>query len=947
MAPRTASFSLTTRQKNRFDTKMSNARKNQDDEKKIEAIINETVEDFYHTSDTTINVEATQKDHTDGVITITHSDGDGLFGEATSTYRILIETKVGKDFSGNKRDIAEVVSQVLWYLRDARERGDIIPEVSIIADDNEIFFLPTSVIRNYLDGDYHWKYSASSMSRDTKLMDALVADANINPYVHDITVDHFDIGLFLGDVTSTLYNTTELTRIQPTVDNMTKLFMDFNHDVFGGVFEPIDNQTQLKAFFLGIQGSDELGFHPKKKDVLMVGGDDIQLPSHHAARAFEYFFNHIDTNMTHAELKELSEIFDQGIIHDKMRRFHGDFFTPKIWVDQAHRVIENALGEDWRDKYVVVDPACGTKNLTRDYDFAELYSMTLHQEELDVSEGYNVGEGCVAQQYDFLNDDVLVMHGGGKERPVKGGKKALKEWEEGKFSRELIYNLSMSGNLTMPKGLLRALYEKKPIVWFTNPPYGQAVDHGGSKKKDIANTALKSVMPKNYGHAKQELYTQFIYRVQLLAELFGYEEDFHIFFFSSAKFLPSPSFESFKKSFFGRFNFFNGFIMNAGEFSGTSSAWGITFSHWEIGGSNQREFDYPVMESIGGGISEAGVWHARVVDKGNTITSYLNSVSVPSSVDANAPVTRNGLDAPNSRSSSRLVMYDGWIGYIHNNGDNIQFSEKYIGTYSMGFGSAHGRQVSRENLLLAALTFSVRRSVYEDMSRAGKLWCNWESIFRAPSSTLSSDNTFLIDCLVYSLFDHKARQTSLRGYAYNSNTYTIANEFFPWSSDSIKQLAISAIKDEGLTQFRDVERDIAQHGKKERLVYTTLEKAKKDGNLSEEAQALLDASWKLVEESFNDRTSHAHQQPRYQVANWDAGWLQIRSMLWGCDRVSDDYLDEKPQWDEKLRALGDKIAQRAYADGIIGAPDDGVGAAAEPAIEDDSPTDTTQDVSTT
>ena len=52
-------------------------------------------------------------------------------------------------------------------------------------------------------------------------------------------------------------------------------------------------------------------------------------------------------------------------------------------------------------------------------------------------------------------------------------------------------------------------------------------------------------------------------------------------------------------------------------------------------------------------------------------------------------------------------------------------------------------------------------------------------------------------------------------------------------------------------------------------------------------------------------------------------------MLWGRDRVSDNYLDEKPSWDEKLRALGDKIAQRAYADGIIGSPDTGVSDAAE------------------
>ena len=101
----------------------------------------------------------------------------------------------------------------------------------------------------------------------------------------------------------------------------------------------------------------------------------------------------------------------------------------------------------------------------------------------------------------------------------------------------------------------------------------------------------------------------------------------------------------------------------------------------------------------------------------------------------------------------------------------------------------------------------------------------------------------------------------------------------------------------------------------------------------------MDASWELVKESFNDRITHAEDFPRYQSANWDAGWLQIRSMLWGRDRVSDDYLDEKPSWDEKLRALGDKIAQRAYADGIIGAPDAGNPAAEEPAVEESTPTE--------
>ena len=947
---------LTKRDKNAFDKKMSTISSQKDSEKAVEEAINRVVTQFFDLPESVGSTEHSYSPKTtgnscslktDGVVTINFG-GAGLFG--SESYRILIETKSGRKFSKNRKHIAQTVAQVVYYLKQFRDAGDIVPKVVIIADEDEIFYLPTSALVCYLDTDYNWdNYSPSSMHTNATIMEDLIGDNNISPAVEDITRD-FSIEDFLQEVSATLYDDDSIIKVPVTVKTMTKLFIYFNHKVFEGVFEPVDNQQQLSMFFRYLAGGDNTYLHPKKKNILMLGGKSVVLPSKDSRGKFERFFNRVDTNFTTEELDALTTIYDQGIINDKMRRFHGDFFTPIVWVNKVHQVIEDALGDDWRDNYVVVDPACGTKNLTRDYDFAELYSMTLHQEELDVSEGYNVGEGCVAQQYDFLNDDVLEMHcgldadGNWCARPTKGGKKALDAWLQSRPSADDIMAKAEEAAryggkaFGMPIGLLRALYKKKPIVWFTNPPYGS--NGNGTKtegrKGDIANTAIRSVMPKNYGHAKQELYTQFIYRVQLLAELFGYEEDFHIFFFTSAKFLPSPSFEVFKKSFFGKFTFQGGFLMNAGEFSGTSSTWGITFSHWEIGGSNQREFDYPVMKSVdGGGISEIGVWRAQMVDRGETISDWLAEITISGINETSYPLTKNGLDQPTTKSI-RCVPRQGWIGYCHNLGNNVQFSEKYLGFYSMGFAKADGRDVTPDNLLRAAAAFSIRRSVQEDMLRAGELWCNWESIFRSPSETLSEDDTFLIDCLVYSLFDHKARQTSLRNYTYNGSTYTIANEFFPWSSDSIKQLAISAIKDEGLTDFRDVERDIAQHGKSERLVYTILEKARKDGCLSPEAKVLLDASWELVKKSFNDRTTHAEDFPRYQSANWDAGWLQIRSMLWGRDRINDDYLDEKPQWDEKLRALGDKIAQRAYADGIIGAPDAGNPAAEEPAEEETS-----------
>ena len=55
----------------------------------------------------------------------------------------------------------------------------------------------------------------------------------------------------------------------------------------------------------------------------------------------------------------------------------------------------------------------------------------------------------------------------------------------------------------------------------------------------------------------------------------------------------------------------------------------------------------------------------------------------------------------------------------------------------------------------------------------------------------------------------------------------------------------------------------------------------------------------------------------YKGHRWDAGWLQVRRMIFGRDRTTDDFLDRKESFDKTLNALGDKIAQAAYEDGVI------------------------------
>lgn len=527
---------------------------------------------------------------------------------------------------------------------------------------------------------------------------------------------------------------------------------------------------------------------------------------------------------------------------------------------------------------------CGTLNLTRDYRFKELYASTLFQEELDIASDYN--PEATKYQYDFLNDD-MVLH-------------------EDDMTVDKALELARAGELKLPQGLVEALAANKPIVFFANPPYGQATSHDGKKQKPgVSATAVTDLM-QDMGHAKSELYTQFIWRAKELAKIFGYTADFHFFYFFNKGFLTSPNFAKFTSELTSEFTFKDGFMMNAGEFSGTSSTWGIVFSHFEVGGTNQREFEYAVLESNKDlSINTLTEWTGRNVCRGETISDWLADVALPRDKDPNPILTKNGLEAPTSKNPPG-VPCDGAIGYVHNNGNNVQFSDKYTGIYTMGFASAHGRDITRDNFTRAAVTFSIRRAVQEVIAQQKLLWVRDKDIFTRPPESLLTPE-FVADCVVYSLFDRQSNQTSLRDYEYNGKTYRVINEFFPYSTTAMLDLAQQH-------HNRTIESDLT--GEDDRFAHTWIEDHRDD--LSSEAAAVLDMAWEIIQDSFTKRTAHAAIAPRYQVESWDAGWKQIAAMVFGRERVDDDiYTSYYKDWRAAVRDLGNKIARAAMDAGVI------------------------------
>ena len=880
---------LTKKQQKALLKQLQSARLETDVEKAVERAVINMLEAYFSNHDDYGEVTTTYDFKTDGIIQAT---GEGLFGTSSGeALTILLEAKRNKNFAENKKDVLTVVAQAISYLHTIKHNDPHkYPQVVAFADNNEIFLIPAIALKPYVDGDYDWSLAASEQYKDTTLMNALEEDKNIRPVINDIN-QNFNVVEFCNRI-AVLADEAELEKIKISKKILIEAFEMFRKMVYGtndpNVIQD-ENRQQIELFCRTLFGDEEVYAHPKKKNVLVIDGEEY---SNMNSEGYEIFASRYDANgYSLKEYMDITEMADT-LIAEANRRFKGDYYTPKPWVNKAHEVITDALGADWKSKYVVWDPAAGTKNLTREYMFSDLYSSTLYEGELMSTQHFN--KDNVAFQYDFLNDD-MVLH-------------------DGSLTLEDLKNMSdeeLDEALKMDVSLVKKLLNKEKVVFFGNPPYG-ANGNGTNtdgRKGDVANTGIREIMMKNKkgGHAAQELYTQFIYRVQLLAEFFEYsdDDDFHFFFFNKG-FLSSPSFGKFVDGLTKQFHFNEGFMLNAGEFNGTSAAWGIIFSHWSLNGDkNQKEFPFEVLESTPDEeINKITDWTAKRVRKGETISDWLNEIAISKEVEEHYPLTKNGWDAPTAKSI-RCKMHKGWIGYFHNLGNNVQYSEKYLGHYSQGFAKADGRDITRDNYTRSAVTFSIRRAVQEKIAQEKQLWIRDKDIFTAPSENLLTEE-FIADCVVYSLFDTQSNQTSLRQYEYKQNTYRVINEFFPFSKDFIEELAIKH-------NNMDIQADVI--GDTERFVYSWLEEH--EDSLSVEAKALLAKAKELFETTFEYRDEYAKNTPRYQTNSWDAGYAQIARLSFGNERINDEFLDFKQEFYNLRTALGDKIALAAFTDGVI------------------------------
>ena len=534
------------------------------------------------------------------------------------------------------------------------------------------------------------------------------------------------------------------------------------------------------------------------------------------------------TNSLYDNFK-FAEISDR-LIEDTTRRWHGVFYTPLPFANYAHKMISEELGEDWKERCVVWDNSCGSCNLTRDYKFRELYCSTLMDAELEIGKRYN--PEAVKFQFDFLND------------PIDG-------------------NLFEGSKI--PKGLMDALKNNREIVFFMNPPYGTANNKGanGTSKACIAKTIMNERMKNDgMGASSQQLYAQFIYRIMMLKEQYGLT-NVYICMFTPTLYLSGGSFKKFRNKFLNEFEYMRGCTFQASHFSDVASNWGIGFTIWKVGEtSDKNNFPHELVDYRDLDVEVIGHKDIYNVDGMLSASDWAKESIKKLKTHQHVPMT-SGCAWRGDDKDNCGAIFDNAIGYLLNKANKVEENSQGVALFSTTFGDGIGHGFNESNFTRCTALFTARRVIKCD-------WVNGKDEYLAPNETHPKYKEFENDSIIFSIFESKSNQSSLRNITYRHNQYDIKNEFFFMKKDDILSLA----EENGYDHTYDDCKSSSERYVADLLFNKGLYK-----NLSTEAKEVLDKAIEMTRNTFSRREQFDDENSKYQIMNWDCGYYQLKE-LW-------------------------------------------------------------------
>ncbi len=748
----------------------------------------------------------------------------------------------------NKLDFASVLAQAIYYVKKFELAGTPLPSTILLADRDECTVLHTNDVIDYLAMPFDWSIAPSSVpEKNIELVKMIAENEKISPFI--FSADQLD------DVLEKIKDLTDnVKRLIPITNrNITQVFDYFLKNILGKT-----NLTtnQLANLFVQILVNPvENYLHPNNKIPAIVT-KNLGQPAVKNRKVYQSFFQHFKSEYTPREKEVLTSIVDR-LVEDTTRRKQGEFFTPTIWVDKAHEYITSVFGEDWKEKYVVWDPAWGTGNLTRDYKFKELYVSTLNQSDIDTANQMGYNPEAVKFQFDFLNDS----------------------------------------DEKLPEGLRIAINEGREIIVLMNPPYSDGSEMtkktGESDLKGNTFTEINKLMKnEGWGKSSKNLYSQFFYRLTKIQEI---NQKVKIGVFCKPLYLTGDAYNDFRLKFFNFFGFEKGFLFEAANFSDVAKGWGINFAIFSEKINNIKTvFNHDLIKENEELILENfGVKSLYNTDNKKTlIKSFINEKNNKTSInpELKSYIILNGKDSLTPKE---------YFGTITWQGNNVMGNSQFVTIFSgNGNLSGKGRMFLTQSNIKKMITLFTSRKL---ISGQYATWINDKDEYLVPNEQHEQYEQFTYDAIVYSLFNNSSQQSGLRQVTYNNKVWGIKNEFFWMSKNEMLEMS-------NTNNYSDLYNDARTDS--DRYVYKLLfgEERIYD-KLSPDAKLVLDKATELVRKSIQMREIFATDENH--LKSWDAGYAQLK-LLW-----KEYYSDEFNRFRQLYKNLEDRMRPLVYELGFL------------------------------
>lgn len=790
---------------------------------------------------------------------------DGIIEWQTSKGKVslLLEAKFNKDLTDLK-DRSTLLAQVLYYYNRLQKAGKFLPELILAGDENYSFLIPFSSIESYLDQEIDWSRPPSSPDPNLKVeLDVFLYETN--------KLDGAQLKQHCENLNSGL-----LTKIKPSKENLSEMYQYWVDHIF-----PKDKYSSIERahiFYNCIcysQTDDNCAYlHPTKKNILVIDSKEYEI----LVSVMNGFFNKVQRGLSAIEIDELVSIRDR-IVEEDTRRRQGAFYTPSLWVDEAHVELEKVLGETWKEDCIVWDSCAGTGNLTRDYHFQNLILSTAELTDIQVikREGYN--ESAEVFQYDFLNPE-----------------------SESPFFSESDNTLPLSVKKMLKEGAKLG----KRLIFLINPPYATARKIGatGISKAGVANTTVNQEMKRHdLGPCSQQLYAQFLFQCDRIASEYGFKQK-SIGVFSPILYMVSGSFSKFRSFWYSKYSYQSGFMFQASQFADVKGSWAISFAIWNEGTTELTQDLSVVLKEANDqniiSLKEKALYSATNKEASKWVT-LNNSTAKKSSY----LTCRSGLV-----TSPEKTKYDPKSLLYFVNDANSPYTNGGVYFVSLPPYSNYRfvPTLCGEGWRKAIALFSARKLTTSN-------WTNDKNEYLVPVQEEGYEQ-WVDDCHIYALLHSSNNTSAMRGVDYKDSICNIHNHFF-WLTRK-EALELYGTNREARSLYRDAKKnpipfipeiendiDITPQWRKDGDPYFS--QVLSELNLSSLALEVLQDLNEIFVESLHLRKQVTHVNERgkslkLHLDSWDAGVYQLKK-LWYTNP------DLKVKW-ELLRAKHLRLAKQ-------------------------------------